>query len=218
MNPFLTILISCCVFIGYAPAGNAAEQKIGGEVGEAISIPSEVSPFIPSNSYPIYLKEGDLNGDKRPDYLMVLEDVIQKSEDENSDKDTVETPRPLIILTRSEDGKLVKSKENDSVVYCRICGGVYGDPFESVRLTKNGFVVRMYGGSNLRWICEYEFAYSRRDKTWQLIRVLEQNFNVFEPDKIESVIYKPPKDFGKIDLADFDPDNFLYKDTQKKGQ
>jgi hypothetical protein len=219
MNRFLIILISCCAVIGYGSAGNAAEEKIGGEVGESISIPSEVSPLIPSNFYPIYLKKVDLNGDELPDYLMVLEDNIHKGEAFGEfDKDTEETNRPLIILQRGKDGKLMKVKENDNVVYCRICGGVMGDPFEGIQVTKKGFVVRMYGGSNMRWAYQYEFAYSRRDKTWQLIRVSDTSFGTDAPDKEEVTTYKPPKDFGKIDLADFDPDNFLYKDTQKKGQ
>jgi len=37
---------------------------------------------------------------------------------------------------------------------------------------------------------------------------------VSDVDKVETHVYTPPKDYGKIDIADFDPEN--YKNTSKR--
>jgi len=215
----LLTLIFTLTTIGNIQLSKAEEDNIGGEVGDVILVPAEAKQFISSDFYPIYLKQVDLNRDKLLDYLIVLENNIQKAPDtEDSNRGMVETERPLIIIQRTEDGRLKKVKQNNKVVYCRICGGVFGDPFEGITVKENGFSVHMYGGSNWRWASNYEFSYSRIDKTWQLVNVSGTSYHTSNPDDTEITNYKPPKDFGKIDLADFDPDNFLYKDTEKKDE
>jgi hypothetical protein len=60
------------------------------------------------------------------------------------------------------------------------------------------------------WSNSFTFAYSRRDKTWQLVRAEVSFYYAPDADSTEkSNIYLPPKDFGKIDIADFDPDRYL---------
>ena len=127
---------------------------------------------------------------------------------ENADDDGLRT---LFIALRQTDGSLKIVKRNDKVVYCRQCGGVFGDPYAGLSTAPNRFSVDHYGGSNWRWSNSYSFAYSRRDDTWQLVRVEQSSFHTANPDKVKSRIYKPPRDFGKIDIADFDPENFMGK-------
>ena len=72
------------------------------------------------------------------------------------------------------------------------------------------FTIGHYGGSTLRWTATYSFGYSRRDQTWQLVKVESASFRSTEPERSMRVrTYRPPRDFGKIDIADFDPDRFL---------
>ncbi|MBI3230188.1 MAG: hypothetical protein HYZ45_08460, partial [Burkholderiales bacterium] len=53
------------------------------------------------------------------------------------------------------------------------------------------------------------FNYSRRDNTWQLVRAEESTFNAADPDKtMKQKTYTPPKHYGKIDIVDFDPQNY----------
>ena len=180
-------------------AANAAAQE------SDVQVPDEVVPFVEKDTKPIALERADLNGDGTQDFILVLEENA-KSEVED------EGQRSLLILTRGTDGKLSLAKRNDKgVVYCRKCGGVFGDPFESLEVGLKTFTVNMYGGSNWRWTYSYKFNYSRTDKTWKLVRAEESSFHTFEPDKAKTKIYKPPKDFGKIDIADFDPENYLKK-------
>ena len=65
-----------------------------------------------------------------------------------------------------------------------------------------------YGGSAWRRSVDYKFNYSRRDNTWQLVRVEETSFHASDPDTVEEAVSTPPEHYGKIDIADFDPENW----------
>jgi hypothetical protein len=180
-----------------ASAVSAARQN-------ELQIPTEVQPFVEKGTKAIALEAADLNGDGRKDFVLVLER-------ENPSKDENDFPvkqRPLLILVRGEDGRLAEAKRNERVVMCSQCGGVFGDPFEGVIAARNTFTVHFYGGSSWRWAYSYKFNYSRVDKTWQLVRAQELSYHSYDPDKMKTLVFTPPKDFGKIDLADFDPENY----------
>ena len=172
---------------------------------EELKIPTEVAAFVESGTKAIALEKGDLNGDGREDFILVLEK-------ENPKKDADDFPigqRPFLILLRGDDGKLAVAKRNDRIVMCSQCGGVFGDPFDGVIAGRNTFSVEHYGGSAWRWKYSYKFNYSRIDKTWQLVRVEDISYHTSNPNKATTKIYTPPQHFGKIDIADFDPENYL---------
>jgi len=174
------------------------------------NIPDELKVFIETGTKVLDYKTADLNGDGKQDYLLILE-----KQGLNSDSTEIETgQRPLIIIIRKNDNSLYTVKRNEKIVYCSTCGGVWGDPFESISAGVKTFTVNHFGGSNWRWTNSFKFNYSRIDNTWQLVKVEESSFHTSNPDKMKTKIYKPPKDFGKIDISDFDPDNF--KNTGKK--
>ncbi|HWJ95714.1 MAG TPA: hypothetical protein VNT33_13375, partial [Telluria sp.] len=119
-----------------------------------------------------------------------------------------EGKRILKIAIRSPDGALKVAKESHKAVLCRSCGGMFGDPFAGLTASNRTFSVNHYGGSAWRWSANYTFNYSRRDNTWQLVRVDESSFHASEPEKQTSKSYRPPRDFGKIDITTFDPEHF----------
>lgn len=177
---------------------------------EELKVPAEVQPFVEAGTKAIAVEAADLNGDGRGDFVLVLEKA-------NPAKDADDFPvgeRPLLILLRGADGKLSEAARNERVVMCSKCGGVFGDPFEGVIAGRNTFSVEHYGGSNWRWKNSYKFNYSRIDKTWQLVRTEELSYHTSNPDKMERHVYTPPRDFGKINLADFNPEK--YKKTPKR--
>jgi hypothetical protein len=165
-----------------------------------VDVPAELQRFIPEPMQALALESGDLNGDGRKDYILVLEDPDEEKQD---------VARTLLIVTREKDGSLKLAKRNDKVVLCRACGGIFGDPFDSVNIERGKFTVHHYGGSSWRWTADYTFAWSRRDQTWQLVRVAAESFHAGDPETVEKTVHVPPKHFGKIDLADFDPENYL---------
>ena len=200
---FFLLLCSLWCALPQAQAGDTGYQG-----GDPIVVPPDVARFVPADTYPIELEQGDLNADNVPDYLLVFESKVASA----SATDDDEHPRSLVILIRMADGTLKQVKRNDKIVYCRTCGGMLGDPFQGIELLKNGFTVSLYGGSAWRWANSYSFKYSQRDKTWQLVKAFESSFHASDPEKTEDKTYVPPKDFGKIDIADFDPLAYLYKD------
>ena len=189
MKSFLLLLCA-------APAAAARQGEL--------QIPAEVLPFVEKGTKAIALEASDLNGDGRGDFVLVLER-------ENPAKDENDFPvnqRPLLILVRGEDGRLAEAKRNERVVMCSQCGGVFGDPFEGVTAARNTFTVMFYGGSNWRWAYSYKFNYSLVNKTWQLVRAEETEYHTSDPDKMKTRVFTPPRDYGKIDIANFDPEKY----------
>jgi hypothetical protein len=169
-----------------------------------VAIPAAARPFVAAETRPIAFATGDLDRDGRPDALLVLEATTRKPDDEESDGFT----RTLVVLVGQADGTYREAARNAKVAYCTGCGGVMGDPFEGVEVKPGSFTVSNAGGSNWRWSHAYTFNYSRRDRTWQLVRVVSRSLNTGQPDLEEVKVSTPPKDFGKIDLADFDPESW----------
>jgi hypothetical protein len=87
-----------------------------------------------------------LNGDGTQDYILVTE----KSKPQPTDDDT-DDKRRLVILTRDLAGKLNLAARNEKIVYCRSCGGSFGDLFDGVEANRNSFTVYNYGESWQRW-------------------------------------------------------------------
>lgn len=167
-------------------------------------IPADVKPFVESRTRVLVLKRADLNGDGRMDILLVLE--MQPAQ--AVDPPIEDRQRPLLLLIRQPDGSLTAAKRNDMIVYCSTCGGAMGDPFVTVKAARNSFTIGHYGGSAWRWGNSFTFGFSRRDNTWQLVEVAEESFHALDPKEKTPRVYKPPKDFGKIDIADFDPETW----------
>jgi hypothetical protein len=169
-----------------------------------VSIPAAARPFVAGETRPIAFETADLDRDGRPDALLVLEATTRQPDDEESDGFT----RTLVVLLGQPDGTYREAARNAKVAYCTGCGGVMGDPFEGVEVKPGSFTVSNAGGSNRRWTHAYTFNYSRRDRTWQLVRVTSHAFHTSQPDLEEVKVSTPPKDFGKIAIADFDPENW----------
>ncbi|HVF46795.1 MAG TPA: hypothetical protein VNA17_04450 [Pyrinomonadaceae bacterium] len=185
---------------------------VGAQVaqGQEINLIPEVAAFVEKGTKAIAVEKADLDGDRDEDLVLVLEKEKPQIVDDSPVKQ-----RPLLILRRTADGKLELAKRNDLLVMCSQCGGVFGDPFESIEVGRNTFTVHHYGGSNWRWKVSYKFKYSRIDKTWQLVRVENTSYHKSDPDKVERDIHTPPKHFGKVDIADFDPENYLKKSLKR---
>ncbi len=170
----------------------------------AAAVPTELLPFVLPGTKPIAIERGDLNGDGRTDIVLVLE----RQKARPTDDDIEDGQRPILILARQGDGTLKLAARNDAAAYCSTCGGVMGDPFIGVQVRTRTFTVSNYGGSAWRWSADYRFDYSRRDDAWQLARVTESSFHASTPNKAKTTVRRPPKDFGKIDFVEFDPQKF----------
>ena len=195
-----TILVAVALCATARPGGAEESRAL-----PANAIAAELRSFVLPGTRPIAIERGDLNGDGREDIVLVLE----RQKARPGDDDIEQNQRPMLILVRQADGSLKLAGRNDAVAHCATCGGMMGDPFVGVEVGTRTFTVSNYGGSAWRWSVDYRFDYSRRDDTWQLVRVAESSFHASDPNKAKNKVSRPPKDFGKIDFADFDPEKFV---------
>lgn len=179
---------------GYLFADNCGTEKL---------LPKECKNLLPSNGKPISVCVADLNGDSTNDYLIAFQYEKKVSENETDNSD-----RELFIITNA--GKYSIAAQNEKILMCSTCGGLQEDPLQGIMAKKKKFTVIHNGGSSDRWTVIDEFAYSNRDKKWQLIKVENTTYsNLQDPGKtMQTTIEKPPKDFGLINFEDFDPNNY----------
>jgi len=73
--------------------------------------------------------------------------------------------------------------------------------------------VNLYGGSADKWSSSFLFVYSNRDQIWQLVKAEETGFRITKKaiNMSHKKTYKPPRDFGKISINEFDPFDYLDK-------
>src|SRR6478672_712428 len=173
---------------------------------DPVKIPDELKPFVAKGMIPIAIETGDLNGDGRKDAILI---VSKPTRSDGTFDEASMDDRQTLILIRNADGTPALAARNDHVTFCHGCGGVMGDPFAGLAIKGTSFTIDNYGGSNDRWSEEFTFRYSKRDSTWQLVRVEEITFRATDPNHTtRKHIYTPPKDFGLINFADFDPENY----------
>jgi len=195
MRPATTLLY--CSLLSLPLLASAAAPDAG-------KPPAELDRFVAKGESILAFEAADLNSDGLRDVVFIVEPLQANDGAEEEDDGT----RTLKIAIRAPDGSLNVLKESSRVVLCRGYGGAFGDPFAGLSASKNTFSVSHYGGSGWRWSNSYTFNYSRRDASWQLVRVDESSFHAAEPEKLEAKTYRPPRHFGKIDIADFDPEHF----------
>lgn len=180
----------------------AALAAAGTQVPD-VAVPAAAKPFVAPGTKPLAFETADLNRDGRPDAVLVLDPIVEPGDDQFAER-----PRQLLILVGDAEGSYRAAARNARIVYCAACGGVMGDPFQGVSAGPGTFTVHNAGGSSWRWGVEYTFTYSRRDTAWQLVKVVETNGHASDPKGPTETVSTPPKAFGKIDLASFDPENW----------
>ena len=117
-----------------------------------------IMSFVPPGYDTLATASGDLNNDKLEDIAIVL-----KSLAESSDSMFDEGPnRILVIVFKRSSGYQVVAK-NDSVILCRTCGGIYGDPFAEMEIKRNVLTIIHFGGSNWKWELTHRFRYQQND-------------------------------------------------------
>ena len=157
--------------------------------------------FQPMNSY--ILKDfvildslsGDINNDKIKDLVLILK---YYKEDENFD-----TTRPLLLLEGNNQGLYRLMAKNDNVILCKICGGVYGDPFEGISIENTGFTLDFRGGSRWRWTRHISFKFDKSSSQFLLQRDAGIGYdNAFPNKKPEKTFYNK-NDFRRLPFSKY---------------
>jgi hypothetical protein len=152
--------------------------------------PPEIKPFVPAGTFAVQIDCVDLNGDGRPDYLVVVH---------------AETQSELMILVRQPDGKLSLQGANTHVAWGEALGGANGS--YAVRARRSGFTVDNWSGSGgLGGGDRYDFQYSRKLKTWILVRTVTTMQTGQPEDATAKPTIRTVKDFGLVKFDDFLPE------------
>lgn len=167
---------------------------------QSLEIPTEVVPFIPAGYAALMYEAGDINADQRPDGLLVLKNAAEDTSKE-------EFNRPLVLLIRQPDGSLKQVIKNDSAIMCKQCGGVFGDPLESLDANKNGFGLNFYGGSNWRWAVHYSFLYDPAQANWHLDNETHMSYLSSDPESSKDYTIKAAE-LGAISIAKFNTNQY----------
>ena len=159
-------------------------------------LPAPVKALIPSKSKVLDAASADLNGDDLPDHVVVAED--------GTDADAEDPARSVFVIQQNAAGKFTIAARSDRAVIAKSSGGAMGDPFDGISAKKKEFTLTHFGGRREKWTASYTFGYSRIDQAWQLTRIQASRWS----ETAEMQIYKPPHDFGKIALEDFDAEKW----------
>lgn len=99
---------------------------------------------------------GDLNGDGVEDWAVVVERL---SRVEEPGEYFTDAPRTLAILLGDGKGGFYLGQTNDHFIRRDTQGGVFGDPYEGIRIEGGGLQYSAYGGSSWRWRETYHFSW-----------------------------------------------------------
>ena len=163
---------------------------------EPPELPAPVKALMPPNSKILHAASADLNGDNLPDHIVVAEDATTP--------DAEDPARTVFVIQQSAAGEFAVAARSDRAVLAKSSGGAMGDPFEAIRAKKKEFTLTHSGGRREKWTASYTFGFSRLDNAWQLIRVEGSRWS----ENAEMQTFKPPHDFGKIALEDFDAEKW----------
>ena len=170
-------------------------------------LPAELKPFILPGHEVLDFQTGDINKDQRPDAIMVLKNPLEDSTWEEF------MPRPFLVLIRQTNGKLQQVIRNDKAIMGRHDGGMFGDPYQSLNLYAGGFTISFYGGSNWRWVYEYDFRWNAGIKKWMLFHESSGSFNSTD---MEHTMKETEIEAVELGLVPFE--KFSYEGMHQQGK
>lgn len=146
--------------------GETKEDEPKDVKSDTLNTSSDINSFIPKGFHilervkgqPVKV-EGDLNKDGIEDVAAVIEGT-SKVEGEAP-------PRALMILLGNKDKSYSLSVIAEKAILLSDEGGVWGDPFENIKIDNGSIVLSFYGGSNDRWYSIYRFRF--QNNGWYLI-------------------------------------------------
>jgi hypothetical protein len=122
---------------------------------------STLQTFIPAGYDTIETVSGDLNKDNVDDYAMVLKSTREENYDPSVD--TTELPARLLVVVFGQKTGYKLAGKSDKAIMCKECGGIFGDPFAGISITKGILIIDHYGGSAWKWAYTHKFRYQQND-------------------------------------------------------
>lgn len=142
----------------------------------ATTLPPSITPLLPKGFVVFTFLAGDLNNDKKPDYLV----VAHKPDEEEIAKQTETAPRrPLLVFIQNADGSYGLTARNDAVVYAINEGGQC-DPFmdgeDGLAMKGAYFTVQNGVACGQHWTDFITFKYSPTLNNWVFHKRIFENW------------------------------------------
>lgn len=153
-----------------------------------------VASFIPAGYSILDSAAGDINLDGNADAVIIL-----RSNDESLHTDAT---RPLLVLTSNASGAYRLYARNDSVLMCKGCGGVFGDPYAGITIKCNYFSIEHYGGSSWRWTRIITFVFDQKRKQLLLHKDAGDSWHTSDPGNITTTNFNR-EDVGKLQFSQY---------------
>ncbi|MBI2336581.1 MAG: hypothetical protein HYU97_07465 [Deltaproteobacteria bacterium] len=78
-----------------------------------------------------------------------------------------DSSRQLLLLSQTSPGKYNVQLKNSGAILCARCGGMLGDPLQSIEIKNKVLIITHYGGSRDRWGMVHRYRFQQGD--WYLI-------------------------------------------------
>ncbi len=147
--------LACLILLFFAREAQASSY----DTLENAKITKKFIKYIPTGYSVIDSVCGDINNDNLVDVILVLDSINIYDKYDSHD-------RAILILQKTKTG-YIKNAFCLRAVLCSQCGGVFGDPYSGIELSKNILKINHYGGSAWRWSFEHTFRYQNNE--WYLI-------------------------------------------------
>jgi len=157
-------------------------------------------------NYTVHSKyEGDLNGDKQLDKIVVYEKYCD-SLDANS-LEGAYCRSIAIYLKKDKDYVLYGC--NDNLIECSTCGGAgVGDPFQDIKMKNQYFSIENLYGACDKTFSVTTFRFDKKAKEFYLYKIGTEDYSCREEDNSKGEIKiktqtESVKDFGKVKFVDY---------------
>lgn len=200
-HPFKALLLAAMLVSGTTAAQSAnpyARPKTSDAMQAKGNNMDDLKSFATGGARILDSKFGDIAGDGRDGAVVVIDPASAGNERLGEG-----APREVAILTRDAAGHLQKVASNKHLVPCGTCGGIAGDPYGYMRVSKGQFTIVSGGGSRERWTDEYTFTYDSAKKCWLVSKVMRKVVDT-DTDK-EKHIDLTTRELGVVTFSDFDP-------------
>ena len=129
-------------------------------------VPPDVRKFVLKDYEVCDYKEGDLNGDRRKDAILILRNKKQ-GEWDSTNNEYLDFPIPFLVLIRNQQNRLVLKTRSDSVLTD------LNDFKQYEGITINSiykkFTIDLFGGRRFKWSRSLTFQYKEKDREFHLI-------------------------------------------------
>lgn len=92
-------------------------------------------------------------------------------------------PGILIILKGINLNEYELSARNDTLIWCKTCGGIMGNPFDSFIFENDTLQINQAGGSASRWGFNYYCTYDNKTDNWFIVKKYSFNYNSNDPEE-----------------------------------